>query len=59
MLAVLCRYLFEHARVNKIFIDSAIDNNASLCGIEKVGFKLVGQFIFLQFRNRLIYKKRI
>ena len=59
MLVALCKRLFGEIGSNKIFIDTEVDNIASVRGIQKAGFRPLGQYLFLQFRNTLIYKKSI
>ncbi|MCK5345519.1 MAG: GNAT family N-acetyltransferase [Candidatus Heimdallarchaeota archaeon] len=56
MLVVLCQRLFLQEKVSRILIDTAINNRPSLRGIAKVGFKLVGTGIYIQFRNYLLFK---
>lgn len=57
MLVALCRRLFLQANVNRVLIDTEVDNKASLLGLVKVGFKLLGTGIYVQFRGRLLFKR--
>ena len=59
MLTVLCHNLFDSADIEKIFIDTESDNLPSIQGIGKVGFRPLGVYLFVQLRNRLIYKREI
>ncbi|NQT04254.1 MAG: GNAT family N-acetyltransferase [Planctomycetes bacterium] len=59
MLFNLCNRLFNEERLDKVYIDTEVDNNAALRGMQKVGFRPLGQYMYFQFRNRLIYKKCI
>jgi hypothetical protein len=55
MLMTLCWRLFMLRRAPRVFIDTEIDNHASLGGIAKVGFHPYGVGYYLQFRNRLLF----
>ena len=57
MLVALCQRLFSQAEVKRILIDTEFDNKASLQGIAKVGFKLLGTGTYVQFRGRLLFKR--
>jgi hypothetical protein len=56
ILAALCQHLLGQAKVKRVIIDTEIDNEASLRGISKVGFKLLGTGTFLQIGSRLLLK---
>jgi len=56
MLAVLCQKLFSKVKIQRVLIDTEVNNKASLRGIAKVGFKPLGEGIYIQVRGRLIYK---
>ena len=59
MLVMLSERLFRQAGINRVFVDTEADNTASIRGIEKVGFEPGGQYFYLQFRDKLIYKRNI
>jgi hypothetical protein len=57
MLACLCHRLFDEAKAKRIIIDTEVDNEPSLRGIAKVGFKPLGSGIYVQFLGRRIFKR--
>lgn len=57
MLVTLCRRLFLQAKVNRALIDTEVDNNASIRGLIKVGFKLLGAGTYVQFRGKLLFNR--
>ena len=57
MLASLCHRLFDEAQVKHIIIDTEADNDASLRGIAKAGFKPIGRGTFVQLMGRRIFKR--
>ena len=57
MLAALGQRLFEEAGIRRIWIDTEAGNRASLRGIAKVGFKPVGEGLYIQYRRRLLFKR--
>lgn len=59
MLFALCKRLLNEAKVKRVFIDTKLGNLASVRGIQRVGFKPVGQFLYFQLVNRLIYRRSI
>ena len=59
MLVALYKRLLNEAKVERVFVDTDLDNLASIRGIQKVGFKPVGRYFYFQLRNRLIYKRNI
>jgi len=57
MLVALCLRLFSQENVSRVFIEEEVDNNASLRGLIKVGFKLLFTGIYVKFRGRLFFKR--
>jgi GNAT superfamily N-acetyltransferase len=56
MLAFLLRLLFRE-KVARVLIDTEVNNFASVSGIEKVGFKLLGVGTYIFIKENLVYSK--
>jgi len=57
MLVALCRRLFEEAGVQRIVIDTEVDNVPALQSIRKVGFSPLGRRVYLQLGRLLVWQK--
>jgi RimJ/RimL family protein N-acetyltransferase len=56
MLIALCDNLRSREGVARILIDAERDNIASIRGIQKAGFMLLGTAVYVQVMGRLIFK---
>ena len=59
MLIALCENLHFSRGVARILIDTEVDNIASIRGIQKAGFTLLGTGTYVQFVGHLIWKRFI
>jgi RimJ/RimL family protein N-acetyltransferase len=57
MLGALCQRLFTEASVSRVFIDTDINNQASLRGIGKVGFRPLGTGLYILLLGHLVFKR--
>jgi GNAT superfamily N-acetyltransferase len=56
MLSTLARRLFTEAHVNRIMIDSEMDNMPARHAVEKVGFQPIGGCMCVLVRGRLVLR---
>ncbi|MBN1912284.1 MAG: GNAT family N-acetyltransferase [Pirellulales bacterium] len=59
MLCSLCKRLLGKEKMTKVFVNTELDNAPALRSIVKVGFTTVGNYVFVLFRGRLVYKRRL
>jgi RimJ/RimL family protein N-acetyltransferase len=54
MLSALVAMLFTGQNLHRVFIDTGIDNLASVRGILKVGFRPLGRYLYVIIRGRCV-----